>query len=1549
MKNNPIEITNYIREEFTNYINSTYDVDDESYSKLISNQINSLALYKGPYVHTVLPFIKGKSIRQLIDEGVLDEDFLKLGNIDVDRKLYLHQETALRRANQGNNLVITTGTGSGKTESFMYPIINSILKTIHNGTKPIGVKAILLYPMNALVNDQKDRLRALLRNYPDITFGSFTGETKESLSDEEKIILQQQEDVIYPPNELLSREQMRESPPDILFTNYSMLEYLLIRPADYKIISPATMLGWKFLILDEAHSYKGTLGIEVSMLLKRLVGTVKKNPQFILTSATLGTKKDVNDIIKFAKNLTSADYSIDDVIFASREELDDSKVLYTISPSDYVLIKKSFDDFSELNTIVNKYIQLNHFNNLEEILYDLLIHDKNVYLLFQFISGTENFAIIRKKINQVIKISDTELTALIQLISLANKDGQYIYDAKFHMFVSSPHKAFITLGKEKNFKFGLHNFINGKKAFEIGSCKNCNAIYIIGNIDKENGYLCSDDSVDIYENYDKDYNARLDFFLLNKTDDEEDLQEYVVCSKCGKIWDKENLNAETCKCDKSNYVSVYHIDNSKSSKKNNLSKCSCCGTINNISGVVQRFQLNKDDATTVLTQIYYEGMGEMYHKIVPTNSRPIDLFSTTIEEKIGDQHEVKQMLSFSDSRQQASYYAVAFDSKHSLLLRRRLVWEMIKDEERIDVKSLVSRLTTYIRDKKIFDIQYSRAQQQAWLAVLSDILLLGGAHSMEGNALAYYQFQLTDENLSLLKMSEKQIYELFKLTVEEFIELIQLTIVRFRNERAVNYEETDITEDEFKDVFQYGAHTKFFVEKKSIADKSFEGKFISSFLPVRDNENQRNVTIDYLMKITGESYEKCLEMSKNLFKLMSNLKFFEDKIIDNIKCLRIPVNRFDVIPYHKTNWYICDKCRKITPHNIKNICPEIRCNGHLTKCNPDEIRKNDYYRNEYKKMPIEKIVVREHTAQLSKEKGREYQKEFKQKKVNILSSSTTFEMGVDIGSLENVFLRNMPPTPANYVQRAGRAGRSKSSSALVVTYCGNNSHDFSYFTNPQPMIEGVVKAPQFDLNNEKIVLRHILASAFAYFFRENPLMFKKAENLIYENNMDEFLEYIKAKPKELGDFVDSIILDKLSLDYLKNFAWINYVIQDNSKLILFIKEMTGKLKRIEDAEKEASDNQEYDLANYFKSMLVKLKKKSVIQVLSENTIIPKYGFPVDVVNLDIIGEHSKSKNYNLQRDLSIAISEYAPGSEVIVDKQKYVSRFINLPVKGELERYYFKECPNCEYIKISEKPFEDNVNCPICDNIMSSNSKYFMVPELGFSTDRKQKVSRTSRPLKTYNARIKYLGGGEKEDISFEYKQISMETIRNDELLVMNESGFYYCAQCGYTKIDKNKFSQHYTYKHKTKYGYQCEHKELTRIALGHKFKTDVVKLHFLISVDYEKMVSLLYALLEGMSKALQIERNDVNGLVRRTNNYECEMILYDNVPGGAGHVKRIMNKEVMNSVLNEAYNIVNQNCCDEDTSCYKCLRNYYNQAYHSIIKRKYAKEIIKQLLGLEE
>ena len=116
-------------------------------------------------------------------------------------------------------------------------------------------------------------------------------------------------------------------------------------------------------------------------------------------------------------------------------------------------------------------------------------------------------------------------------------------------------------------------------------------------------------------------------------------------------------------------------------------------------------------------------------------------------------------------------------------------------------------------------------------------------------------------------------------------------------------------------------------------------------------------------------------------------------------------------------------------------------------------------------MEIRPLRIVEHSAQLSKETAYEYQKEFKNKQLDVLSCSTTFEMGVDVGSLETVFMRNMPPSPANYAQRAGRAGRSALSAAFALTFCNKNNHDFTFFTEPTRMIKGKIMPPAFQVNN----------------------------------------------------------------------------------------------------------------------------------------------------------------------------------------------------------------------------------------------------------------------------------------------------------------------------------------------------------------------------------------------------------------------------------------------------------------------------------------------------
>ena len=162
------------------------------------------------------------------------------------------------------------------------------------------------------------------------------------------------------------------------------------------------------------------------------------------------------------------------------------------------------------------------------------------------------------------------------------------------------------------------------------------------------------------------------------------------------------------------------------------------------------------------------------------------------------------------------------------------------------------------------------------------------------------------------------------------------------------------------------------------------------------------------------------------------------------------------------------------------MCDNPKCNGYLEKYDYESVLQNNHYYSLYMNLDITTMKVREHTAQLSSDRAYEYQKDFKDKKINVLSCSTTFEMGVDVGSLETVFMRNMPPSPANYAQRAGR---SLKSAAYAITFCPNSSHDLNYFKNPVTMIEGTIQPPYFNVSNEKIVLRHIFASAFSFFWR----------------------------------------------------------------------------------------------------------------------------------------------------------------------------------------------------------------------------------------------------------------------------------------------------------------------------------------------------------------------------------------------------------------------------------------------------------------------------------
>lgn len=1573
-KKNPIEKSKYISEKYKEYLKSSFEFGKSDLQRLFVQQLEKEQLFKGPYVDMSFPFQRGHDLEYLIEHDIVCKSFHKLEDIDFTRPLYSHQEEAIKHIKSGKSAIITTGTGSGKTESFLYPILNDILYDVEKGNKDIGIRAIFLYPMNALVNDQIDRIRKILQNCPEITFGFFTKETPENTSVSYRKKFEEENDVVLSNNELLSRNEIRKNPPHLLFTNYSMLEYLLIRPNDYSVFEPERLRNWKYIVLDEAHSYNGSLGIELSLLLRRLTGLALKKPQFILTSATLGKQgKSEDDIVSFAKNLTSAEFCRSDIIFAKRIQLKDASE-YRISGEDYVLINSAKEDIKVVKTIADKYMTF-QTSNVRELLYELLSRDNNVYKLSEILrDGSKDFGYIYNKIQSFV--TQKELVSLIDIINVAEKNGIGLFDLKYHSFVRPLSGAYITYGTNPKLSLIKTNEIDGMKAFEVGNCRYCKTPYIIGKIQRREDlleYLIQNKEIDIYENYGNEEFAKIDFFLFEDYVNEEEIssekiRSYTVCAKCGEIHDTFNMNARKCKCGEQHRFTVYKVlqenDNEEEYIYNNIAQCPCCGHKAK-SGVVKALDMGKDEGTALIAQILYEAIdegGQEETKVI----RKISLKSISKGYEIEKEEKVKQYLAFSDSRQQASFAAVFFNSNHLRMLRKRLIWEIIVNKNYSEMN--MDELTAYLEDKiksaNLFQNDMS-AHKNAWAAVLVDLLRVDGAYDGEG--LGLYYFDLDIKNI-IDELEEEEIKECCcNMTKEQLYTFVQIVLGVFKTAPAINYVKSTLTPEERKDILEYRRFCNYVTlcnpkktKKGGSENKTFNN--IRSFLPVSSESNK-------IVRYTMKAFDIDTDIAKALLKLVfelivtSGLTDGNDKFIikhETKEAYQIDASRYIIKNYKSSKFYQCNKCGRLTPYNINDKCVQDRCLGTLVEVNPDEVLATNYYRQQYKNKKIERIVIKEHTAQLERKQAKEYQMDFKNKKINILSCSTTFEMGIDIGGLETVFMRNVPPTPANYVQRAGRAGRRKDSAAYILTYCGTNSHDFTYFSEPEKMISGTIMPPYFNVINKKIIIRHLMATSLGFFFRRYPEFFKSLDALVLNGGIDKFKKYLLSHPNDLNDYINKKILpEEIYADY-HNFKWLDMMGGDDEKLIYFVNTIQDMLKEFETARDEAlsklsqGDEKASEDVRYYMHQIDELKKQNVITELSKYCVIPKYGFPVDVVDLQIYDKGVLVNKYDMSRDLKIAISEYAPDSEVIVDGNKYTSKYITLKKQSDLQKNWFVSCPQCKNINLFLSK-RDNAECKYCGtSICAEKAEYYIEPIYGFKSGLTKESTRL-KPKRSFSGEVSYVGNGKTDEQRLVLANaMGVETSSEDELLVMNKSGFYMCPVCGYSDIAKKGLkAPQILEKHKNYRQYDCSCDELKYLRLGHKFRTDVARftVPMLSAIDkiglgYPRALSFLYAFLEGVSLALGIERDDIDGVLEL--NLECQsydILLYDNVPGGAGHVKRLLNRGAVISSLETALDKVSHNCCDENTSCYNCLRNYHNQSYHNKLQRKLAIDVIKRLL----
>ena len=1548
----PVAASAEITKKYKQYLKTIFELKDPVYQKQFQKLLDDDSQFaNGPYLDVTDSFKKGSSINELIESGILPKGFEKL-NMNLTRPLYLHQEMAVAKAVSGKNMVVSTGTGSGKTESFLIPVLAHIVSERQTGKKESGVRALLIYPMNALANDQIERLRSLLKDYPEITYGSYTGQTRKTYREalaEYRMLNNGSEPN---PNELISREQMQDDPPHILVTNYAMLEYLMVRPDDSVFFQNGS--SWKYVVLDEAHVYSGSTGIEVSMLLRRLKSTLKgSNLQYILTSATLGDENSNKEVAEFASALCAAPFSAADVIRAYRVEtvIQNTK---TNLPAEFYRacgdeLAKDIPDEKRIAVLLQQYAGVScSTGELSEWLYDALECDRT----FQKIKHFMNIPRKVKEISRHAGWSDSDTERFIITASNAAKGGIQLFDARYHMFLRATESVFVTLGSNKRLfldRKEYHYEADGRqqKVFEIGTCSFCHAIFITGEIQNDilmqTGKANSDDGSAVFllenEFADTDEDHLMEYDGL-------DLEPYEVCPQCGFIRRADAVKKKSCACGQP-MIKLWKAN--KLSKS--LKKCPSCEAVSPL-GILRMFFTGQEAVTSVIGTALFESLPAYKITIQQTVEEDDSGFGFSDQSVESNEKEAKQFLAFSDSRQAAAFYATYMDKTYRTMLNKRLIVETLSGlRAPMPMEQFVGDLAGEFDEHQSYD-SGSYAEKEAWKAILAELIDNNGNTSL-------YKMGLLQLNL------KKQNFPgngLWKLSPEEVCAICCEILLPMVADAAVSHSQVALTKADLEDITHGGVKSAY---TYSDADSRKRQK---AFIPTRSGLS--NKRIDYISKLARkvgqpDDQQNCIKLLNGIWKILTKP---EDSILSQENgAYTVDVGAFTV--FGKGQWYRCPKCKKLTAYNVKGICPTYHCDGELEPVDPETLFAGNHYFEMYRTMDMRPLRIVEHSAQLSKEKAYEYQRRFKEKELDVLSCSTTFEMGVDVGSLETVFMRNMPPSPANYAQRAGRAGRSTTSAAFALTFCNKSNHDFSFFRDPVRMIRGKIHPPAFNTNNEKIAIRHVYASAMSFFWKKSPGYFSKAEAMLGNGTQDsalgmlEFAAYLNSHPSDLQafikDFLPHELITALGID---TFGWLDAFIGETGPLTRGVNEYTEAVGLLLEERKRLNADLKSD--GYIVQRLRTYYSEPIIAFLSRAGVFPRYGFPVDTVEMEIPSNGMRGNMFGieLQRDLAMAISEYAPNSQVVANGNMVTSRYIKKAPNMLWKMYDYRICGTCGGISVSvhvsDEKEKDSAVCECCHSSLTMPQRTFIVPEFGFIAESNIEKPGLVKPKRTYNLETAYVGKADGEIITVKIgaAEVMLKHSKKDEMAVINNTSFFICKSCGYAEADKGTFSPFKNKEHNRASGYNCGNKSLQRYSLGYRFETDVTQIRFvsprLPASRWDYAYSVLCGLQRGFCSYYGIDERDISGCLHYYDDGiggSYSIILYDRTPGGSGYVRKLYGAKELTEVIKHTRDIMAGCSCggDEgDASCYSCLRNYYNQKHHDELKRGYVLNFIDKVLG---
>jgi len=1566
MKNIFLQIKE-LQEQYKSFIRSYQKFQNPTIKQWINDQIESgTFIYQKPVIDLIPQYKSGSTLEQLIQENELPvqiSEIFQNNQRTAPISPYSHQDEAICKTHEGKNIIVSTGTGSGKSMCFWIPIVSYCLKTKEKEVK--GVKALVIYPMNALANSQYNDIAKRLHG-TGITVAKYTGEMKHTHEEAHnylKNVLKREK--IY-DSEIISREDVQNTPPDILITNYKMLELILTRHFDRKIFRDNEKDVLKFLILDEIHTYRGNSGADVACLIRRVKQRLNiANPICIGTSATIEDTPGVkgNIIKQFAEDIFGEEFVDDFLIQAEYLEENTSEELLNL-PTMIKVKEKDLDNFNGSlgNTLPLVKALLDNQNLIppnpnEKTLGELLILHPSIRFIKTSIQEEGPQTISRlaenyqKELRPTFNLDDCELeikaSLLVGTFVQTKLEGKYraIIIPKIHLFFTQGAVIYgCLISNDPNI---MHLQIRGDKlcnecstdekihyAYPLVFCKQCGAEYF-GVREIDDGKL----SPEYYNPFVSGTKLILGktstigkemsnlpipekWFLKNGVDISKKYRHKTpikrkYCPECN-ILDSD--------CSHRNKFDVWAVPE-------NFEFCPSCGVVH--TKKTQRFK-------------------KFYSFDLVGRSTATDILVSNAL-KVLEKNE-KRILIFSDNRQETAFQAGHLRDFERRITFQHLMVETLKDAHKNrdflipdecgrDIYQKIKEFRAIDEDK--FKLPWKagknerRSEQyfKEYLEFLALSELKSSGYILHTGVEKYSLMKIQYTDLDDVINNERiwnDVPQVRNLTSEARYDLIRGILDDIRWWGAIKHnflnntrnkwgDWSDFIEEYFmQDPGRFLNYIYGYSDENFIHSKKFQGervrtrKFSTPYSSL--NKWLRFFVTDIKATIASELL---LSIKDILIEHGYLAEHTLGKYHKHRNIIQVNPNKLEL--HYGTNPEIkyCYKCQRLYRFKSTNRCIRGLC-GDLEDINWGK----DYYYNLFNSQISLDSTIRpsEHNASLTIDDRADIENKFNEGILNVLVSSPTMELGIDIGDLSTVLLRNVPPDASRYAQRAGRAGRSDQPSFILV-FCSSGldtnrgPHDRFFYNNPEKIISGKIVPPQFELNNKILILKHInsiiiqILTQYAMIDRPPEEIFDVIKkNNHYSVKMKE--SYSEELEKPLRIHYDEILAaikkvfshelnqKKSDFDWLtesfiipqvQNF--INRLDQNFNYYKQVRSEYEQELDRLNKETRAIRDSSLNRRRNAVNNQLFKMSKGTdeffIFNYLSDHGFLPNYGFSSSNISIQMY-DNPKSMERIIQRENRIAIREFAPQNSIYYMGSKYYINQANFHSQSEdinIKKLFL--CPHCMHIDFGSH-VDTQQNCPSCGStIIPSNDiqNSIKFPDMRASSGEYIGCEEEKRKIKYYDIVVNYKEQASKIqrfNISTLSKNILAKCSYEHDALIYNinrgkikfdaESDqpekFYYCIACNRWLTFKGK-EKHIT----SENSQTCVNKAIEEDILGFKKgltlfvkgSHDVMKFHFSCPEDIiekgeslinEYYVTLKEVILQAILLTFNMSERELGGII---------------------------------------------------------------------------------------